>query len=799
MNFSRHWLWLLCIPVIVLGMERLQLDTNVLDLLPENEIVEGLKVYQAHFTDARQLIITIRSSSSEKSESVARELAQSLRLNTNLVREAVWQPPWSEDPGQLGELLALARLNQSPESFSQLTNRLAPDHLERVLDGTRSTLATSLSPMEIARAAFDPYGLIDLPGMGSDMMRNAQGMFASSEGEFRVVFVEGTKDLSDYRVCVSWFEKVKGMVQKERQARPDWNDVVIRYTGGPAFMAQISVSMERDMRGSVVWTAILIGILFWLVQRRLWPVIWLLTLLCMMLLGMLALGGLVFGRLNIVSVGAAAILLGLAVDYAVVHYHEAMAHPNLTVREIRRTIAPSIFWAACTTVCAFLMLNLGGLPGLAQMGTLVAMGVCLSAVVMVWVYLPPLFPKRCGHVMISADPCPDASFKTDVRRHSAPLRLWVTGVVFFLALGAVCFKSPQLDRSIQALRPRCEANEAMMEVQTNLGISDDSLCVVISGNEMGDVSRRLTAAETVLSQAVSNHVIESYYLPTVFWPDFQCQQSNRVVAGIIGSRGELLCQKALEEGFGSNAVVLTRSMMKTFSMAARASEVVWPTNATSQWLAGHFFTKGNDGWYVLGLIRALPPHHNDDIGGINRLCEAMGEQTWISGWQILGATVFENVQNRLWRVIVPMLILILVSLGIAFRNRVEVFLSIGVLVLGGLCLLAMMSLFGWSWNLLNLLAIPLILGTGVDYGIFMQLALRRHDGDGDVVRRSVGRALLLCGATTSIGFGSLAWSGNPGLASLGKVCAAGVVANLLISVYLLPSWWCAVKKHSHQA
>jgi hypothetical protein len=78
-----------------------------------------------------------------------------------------------------------------------------------------------------------------------------------------------------------------------------------------------------------------------------------------------------------------------------------------------------------------------------------------------------------------------------------------------------------------------------------------------------------------------------------------------------------------------------------------------------------------------------------------------------------------------------------------------------------------MGLLGWSWNLLNLMAIPLLLGTGVDYGIFMQLALRRHRGDVPAVFRAVGRALLLCGTTGMAGFGCLGMSYNPGIASLG--------------------------------
>jgi lauroyl/myristoyl acyltransferase len=161
----------------------------------------------------------------------------------------------------------------------------------------------------------------------------------------------------------------------------------------------------------------------------------------------------------------------------------------------------------------------------------------------------------------------------------------------------------------------------------------------------------------------------------------------------------------------------------------------------------------------------------------------------LSGWELLGYSTLKRVQARLWLVVLPMIILVLASLWLAFRQLTEIVLGMAVLLLSGLCLLVTMALAGWSWNLLNLMALPLILGTGVDYGIFMQLALRRHGGDARLVRHSIGRALLLCGGTAITGFGSLAWSGYAGMASLGKVCAVGIGANVLIAVYLLPAWW----------
>ena len=149
-----------------------------------------------------------------------------------------------------------------------------------------------------------------------------------------------------------------------------------------------------------------------------------------------------------------------------------------------------------------------------------------------------------------------------------------------------------------------------------------------------------------------------------------------------------------------------------------------------------------------------------------------GEGLWLSGWPLLGLDVFKTVRSNFWRVLLPMSALILASLWLAFRRPTEVLLSLSILILSGLGLLSVMRLAGWSWNLMNLMALPLILGTGVDYSIFMQLALRRHQGNLALAHRSVGRALLLCGATAIAGFGSLAFSSSGGMASLGRVCGS---------------------------
>src|SRR5882762_8075881 len=107
MNRARRWLLFLLLIAVGLGIYRLRFDVEILNLLPAGEpVVEGLKLFQQNFANARELIITVQAPDPESAEQVARGLAERLRKETNLVAQATWQPPWLEHPEQSAELVS---------------------------------------------------------------------------------------------------------------------------------------------------------------------------------------------------------------------------------------------------------------------------------------------------------------------------------------------------------------------------------------------------------------------------------------------------------------------------------------------------------------------------------------------------------------------------------------------------------------------------------------------------------------------------------------------------------------------
>jgi uncharacterized protein len=363
-----------------------------------------------------------------------------------------------------------------------------------------------------------------------------------------------------------------------------------------------------------------------------------------------------------------------------------------------------------------------------------------------------------------------------------------------MALGVLWRHGLRFDRSANVLKPKkSEATAALEQIRFHFGVRQEPMWVLVPGNDEAEVIERFASVNKVLSGAVSNRLIAAFTLPTELWAQPENQQANRAVAATLLQQRETLQSAAFSAGFTSKALLFTEGVLDSWENAVKSTKTYWPTNSASRWVLDKVVTHSSDGLVGLGWVERTA-----DASGAKQLSvewpdELMRQGIVMSGWELLGSTVFDLVVGEMPILVLPIVTLVLISLWLAFRSLKEVVLSVGTLSFAGLCLVAAMDLLKWDWNILNLMAFPLLLGMGVDFCIHIQLALRRHNGDLLLVRQSVGRALLLAGTTTLTGFASLGFSTNTGMASLGRVCALGIALVLLIAVFLLPVWWSAFR------
>jgi lauroyl/myristoyl acyltransferase len=407
---------------------------------------------------------------------------------------------------------------------------------------------------------------------------------------------------------------------------------------------------------------------------------------------------------------------------------------------------------------------------------------------MIFAFLPPLFPQRMQPQSNLAETGRAVAATSPLNPLRAKIVFAVTAFLILPCAAIIFAGLPKMDPTADALRPRdSQAYTTLDAIKENLNQKREPLWLVVSGRDESEVARRLDAVLPALNAAVSNRTLTGFTLPNALWPRPEFQAANRAHAQQLAGELDLFRTAAFTNGFTESGLGLTGSILATWQRAAATTNVFWPTNPLCIWIFEKLSVREPQNFFAVGF---LYPSTNATAIAFARLdAQLPHDGVWLSGWELLGGTVLAAVKNNLWKVLLPMVGLILFSLWLAFRRFAEVFFSLSILLLSGLCLLAAMRTFGWSWNLLNLMALPLILGTGVDYSIFMQLALRRHGGDLRLAHQSVGRALLLCGGTAIAGFGTLGLSSNVGMSSLGRVCAIGIGSNMLISVFLLPVWW----------
>jgi len=130
---------------------------------------------------------------------------------------------------------------------------------------------------------------------------------------------------------------------------------------------------------------------------------------------------------------------------------------------------------------------------------------------------------------------------------------------------------------------------------------------------------------------------------------------------------------------------------------------------------------------------------------------------------------------------------ITILLLLDFRRPDFTLLAMIPLVMSAICMVGIMQLIGYSFNFLNVVAVPLILGIGIDDGVHI-IHRYRKEGCGSLalVMSSTGKAILLTSLTTMLAFGSLAGSLYRGYVYFGVTMFIGVGLCFLASAFVLP-------------
>lgn len=484
-----------------------------------------------------------------------------------------------------------------------------------------------------------------------------------------------------------------------------------------------------------------------------------------------------FDSLALVTFVFGATLIGVAVDYGAHWFAFASSIPDPIAR--RRALAPGLLTAALSSALAYGVLIATPLPGLRQMGLLAAGGLLTTlAVVLFWLpYADRWAPRRDTRLVRFLETRLPRLPRWDElpRLGQAALAL---GAVAFLAVGAARIEWASGIRDLQFV-PAGLA-EAQTRLSTALRLPSPAQVFVVSGATEDAV---LAAEERLLTALRADPTLDiqplamADYVPSAARQAEDARLVREALRRITPRMTDVLGAGPQLPDPSPEAPRVTADAVLATPFGAALGHLRLTSEADVA--AGVEKTVAH-----LVMLSGVRAEHLEKLRALESVARADGPDasatsaiaTRVRFVNLTGdmETILTRYRNRvLESALAGFGLLALVALRIfGLHNAWRALLPALFGMLGAL------AAFGWAGipvTLFTTLAIVLVLGLGVDYGIF----LTRSPTDG-----RTAAAVLFSGVTTLLSFGLLAASETPALAAFGwtvvyGLCLVWTIAQLV--------------------
>jgi predicted RND superfamily exporter protein len=796
----------------VLALSRLDFVTDVTELLPTPS-AETLSRAAARFDLGDQAYLLLEADAAGREDDLLR-FAEALdeRLAARpSVAELRWRPPVDPDAVVDRLIVPYGVLYQDPAELEAL---LTPEGLSAQLEAQASRLAMLGMGQADAWAERDP---LDLHRGLLRRVRTLEGSVATAPGRdevfspdgrallVTVVGGEGAETMSGARRLVADVEEARAAVAAQPWAR----GITLGGMGGP-FLGEESERVIRQDVTRSFGASLLLALLLLAFGLRL-PLRWVAVLIVPTLWGTLVGAGLfalLRPSLAVLSLGCSAILIGLGIDFTVhvaaaAFDRSAGSRPMEALRAAVTHTRGALALAAFSSGAAFLAFLTSDQQVLQDMGLLTACGLaaCLLGALGL---LPVLLLRLRRHQEGSPPPLPPRTLGVVAAAGFArahPRKVLAGALALSaLAVGALWFAPPALETDLRRLQAAGSRPLAVQDrVEELFGASGQPLMVLLEGDDPAAVLAACHRLEPTWAALRAEGSIRSRASAAAVLPPLDAQLAALAVVRRHGPdelRGRFLA--ALEEvGFEPEAFLATADGL------AQAGSLAGPLTLDGLEELGlgplveRLLRRGADGrGHALVLLypaRELWTRARRDAllgrvrGALSEVRGPNGVEASLGGFALLASESGDLIASDFQRIALWTVLAVLLGLGLRFRHPGRVALVLLPAALGTLWTAGLFSLGGWRLNLMNLGVLPMVLAIGIDDGIHVMHQVLRRSGPMLEALRATAIAVLLTSLTTMVTFGSLAFSRNPGIASVGVLSFLGIGSCLLATIVVLPA------------
>jgi hopanoid biosynthesis associated RND transporter like protein HpnN len=633
-----------------------------------------------------------------------------------------------------------------------------------------------------------------------------------------------------------------------KEVRDQFPGVGINLTGEPVLDYDEMLQSQSDATKATILTAVVLFLLYAVTFPRMMRlslvaacvlVALLIASMVMVLAVCMGYTTLAVGHLNMITVTFAIMILGLGIDLGIqfiARYAEELSaglQRAVAVRSAIQHTGPSIVTAGVTNAAAFFAMGLSGFRGVTELGVIAGGGMLIATAGMMTV-LPAflLLVHRKGE----AAPVPAQSAATRVEQlllRRPHLMLTMFGMITLAAL--VAARTVRFDYNVLNLQ-----SKGLASVETELrllhaDVESTLFAAIVCDNlqQTRDLQERLGKLPSVASVHSIAELI----------PEQQEQKATiiRAIQKELGSvqfdvppadpsdaeldvrslaslrlRANQLLRTATERGDSAAEEVLkpltdataqTRATLQALEsvdlqqrLARYEQRFYADLQAQLQLMSDQIVDRpmsvndvppetremlvGRTGKF---LVRVFPKENIWEREPLVRFVREVQSVAPKATGTPLGLYEFVEILKTGYRNAALWALLVIgVLIFIDFRGGYATLLTILPLLVGTAWMFGAMVVLGINFNPANIMVLPLIVGIGVAYGIYV-VQRYRESHEATFYSKSTGRAVILSAMTTTFAFASLLVGAHRGIRSLGLVTTIGVISCLVAALVLLPS------------
>ena len=743
--------------------------TDITNFLPDGSGSElaSLSRELVHSDLARTMVLTVGADDPARAVAAARQMAEALRAHP----EVAWLRASADAELQRSayELYFPRRfyfLSDAPER--ELPERLSDEGLRAQAQRVRETLALPVSPLLKRVVPEDPLGafqgVLERLSGGEPPLATRDGVFTTRDGRWAVLLLGTKHSAFDTVAQAPLLEAIRAELDAARARFGA--DVVLEQSGANRFALQAEGAIRGDAYRIMAFSLLGVAGIFLLFFRSVRALgLALVPALAGVLVGMAACIA-VFGRLDGMTVAFGASLIGSTIDYPVhVLNLWSLAPPGTSAWQVARGLRGSLLLAALTTVAGFIGLAFTEFQGFRELGVFATIGIAASLLATLWL-LPDLLPPGRSVAPLSSR-LADWLARSVLALRSR--RWWLAA----LPIGALLFAAVALPRLVfvDDLARLGEPDPALLaeeqRVRERVSSFDSGRLVVALADRPEDaIARNEEVHARLAAEVAAGRLAGVRSLHGLLWSE-QLQRRNLAVLRADETLPARIDAAFQQAGFRPGAVApfaaalaappepLTLAELRASPLGELAGTLVMDLGART------------------GVITYLRGVH--DPGAVRGALSDLPDVHWFEQRAFLNE-IFRRFRDQTVRQTAYGSLLVLPILMLRYRGLRRALAAFLPSILSALVVVSLFAALGLEINLLHVVSLLVVMGMGVDFGIYLVDSVESH--------RALGATLisiLLCCLSTIFTFGTLALSSHPGLRAIGLTSGLGIALSFLFA------------------